>query len=706
VTLEELLADMPEISPGDLHLIEKAYSLSEEAHRPQLRKSGEPYFVHVAAVARILAQMGMDTATVAAGLLHDVVEDTDVGLQELEDRFGREVAMLVDGVTKIDGVADTDKMTEPEYLRKTINAMSHDVRVILIKLADRMHNMRTLGSLSPKRQQVIAQETMELFAPLATRLGMWGVKSELEELAFRYLEPEEFRIIAHRLQSNDQELNQFVERVAQQLQAALIGYGIQATIRSRPRNIYHIYKEMLTRSISLEETYDVRGIRILVEDKMACYQTLGILHQIWRPVPGKVNDYIGAPKDSFYQSLHTTVFHDQGSTFEVQIRTWEMDYRAEYGIAAYWRYKGDEFKRHMERPLAYLRSLIEPAQVEETPEAFLQSIIENIDSDRIYVLTPRGDILDLPRGATPIDFAYHIHTEVGDRCRAARVNGKLVPLDYTLQKGDQVQIYTAARGGPSLEWLEDSRGFVYTNRAKSKIHAWFRKQNREKLLAEGQAALLEKMEQFGLPAENLEALLVNTKFESLDDLYEAIGQGRIAAADVAVQALEQGMLHTEGGSESTQLPILGAAGYQVKLARCCHPTYGDSIAGYITRQAKVSVHRSECPVLNCKSNIHDRLIRLQWGARPKGQVFPVPVELRTLDRTGMMGDIGAVVASENINLSDVNISARNGQAIFHVTMEIDSYATLSRVLSKLESLDGVIEARRHVTVFGDTAPMR
>lgn len=349
MTLDELLAALPGLTPGESHMIVHAYAFAEEAHRPVRRKSGEPYFVHVASVAGILAQMGVDAATITAGLLHDVVEDTDHSLQEIKSLYGAEVAALVDGVTKIDTLQNNGRLTEPEYLRKTLLATRDDVRVLFIKLADRLHNMRTLGSLKPHRQIALSQETMELFAPLATRLGIWRIKSELEELAFRYLEPEHYRTLALRLQFNDRTLNHFIEHVQQQVETALQRNGIQATLYSRPRNLYHIYKDMAARGISLEESFDVRGIRIIVDDLLVCYQVLGILHQIWKPVPGKFNDYIGAPKDSFYQSLHTTVFHDQGSPFEVQIRTVEMDYRAEYGIAAYWRYKGEEFDRKVDR---------------------------------------------------------------------------------------------------------------------------------------------------------------------------------------------------------------------------------------------------------------------------------------------------------------------------------------------------------------------
>ncbi len=692
MTLQQLLTRMPNLTEAEQHRIRDAYQFSEEAHRPQKRKSGEPYFIHVAAVADILAALGLDTTTIIGGLLHDVVEDTRVSLDDIHLRYGDEVARLVDGVTKIDNSAE-----EAEFLQKTITAMSDDVRVILIKLADRLHNMRTLGSLKPTRQREIAQETMELFAPLATRLGIWAVKSELEDLCFQYLEPKAYATIRNKLLEQGDEIEAFYENIRTKLQPHLEQMAIEAKIVGRSHHLLGIWKDMKRRGISFEESYHIRGVRILVEKTMHCYSTLGIVHRVWKPVPGQFNDYIAAPKDSYYQSLHTTVFVDEGGPAEIQLRTYDMDYRADYGIAAYWRYKNDpNFNAQLERPMADLRSLIEPAQGESTAQRFVQAVIENIDSDRIYVFTPRGDIMDLPRGATPLDFAYHIHTEVGHRARAARVNGRLVTLDYALEKGDKVEIFNTNRGGPSLEWLDESRGYVHTNRARAALRAWFNRQNRRKLIESGRAALHDEMEKMGLSPQEEAHLLGYCDYENLDELLQDIGRGHVAPVDIVSEALTRSNAPAAVLPPTSNVPIIGARGYAVKLARCCNPQPGQDITGYVTQQGPVSIHNPDCHVLNHQPKLTERLIPVAWATRRQQDVFPEPVELLTLDRAGMMAEIGTVVANENINLSKVSIYSDNGQATFHITMEIDSYAALSRVLSKLEALEGVLKARRHV----------
>ncbi|MFP4322550.1 MAG: RelA/SpoT family protein [Anaerolineales bacterium] len=692
MTLQQLLTRMPALTEAEQNRIADAYHFSEEAHRPQKRKSGEPYFIHVAAVADILAALGLDTTTIISGLLHDVVEDTRISLEDIQTRYGGEVARLVDGVTKMDNGAG-----EAAFLQKTITAMSDDVRVILIKLADRLHNMRTLASLKPQRQREIAQETMELFAPLATRLGIWALKSELEDLCFQYLEPRAYATIHAKLQEQHAEIEAFYEHIRAQVLPHLAEMNMQADVVGRSHHLMGIWKDMKARGISFEESYHIRGARILVETPMDCYQVLGVIHQIWKPVPGQFNDYIAAPKDSYYQSLHTTVFFDTGGPAEIQIRTYDMDYRADFGIAAYWRYKNDpNFNAQLERPMAQLRSLIEPARDEDTPQRFVQSVIENIDTDRIYVFTPRGDILDLPRGATPLDFAYHIHTEVGHRARAARVNGRLVTLDYCLEKGDKVEIFTTKRGGPRLQWLDESRGFVHTNRARSALRAWFNKQNKRRLVENGRAALDEELTRMGVAANDAARLLGVSDHDRLEDLLRDIGRGDIAPADIISAALSRHSPPTQPVYPVGAVPIIGARGYTIKLARCCNPQPGQDIVGYITQQGHVSIHRTDCRILNTQPHLAERLIPVAWATPRTEGIFAVPVELETIDRAGMMGEIGLVVANENINLSKVSIYADNGLATFHITMEVDSYASLSRALSKLAALEGVLSARRSV----------
>lgn len=700
LSLEALFQLLPHLTEQEHRIIGDAYYFAEEAHRPQLRKSGEPYFVHVAAVAGILANLGMDTPTIVAGLLHDVVEDTNVSYHDIRALYGDEVAQLVDGVTKVDqltAAGQTLELTEAEYLRKTISAMNDDVRVIIIKLADRLHNMRTLGSLKPHRQVEIATETLDLFAPLASRLGIWEIKSELETLSFQYIDPQAYMVLSQRAAESDRQLEPYFERLAQELQQQLQTHHINAIIKRHQRNLYTIYQEMNQRHISFEKTYGVRSIRILVENTMQCYQTLGIVHQIWKPIPGEMQDHIATPKDNFYQSLHTAVYREGGASLRVQIRTFEMEDQANYGIVSVWRQRSDNggLQEKLTKRLAYLKELIEPAHTSDDPETFLRTVIENIDSSRIYIRTPRGDVIDLPRFATPIDFAYHIHTEVGHHCRAARVNGRLTPLDYLLQNNDEVEIYTTKRGGgPLLEWLDERMSYVCTNRAKSKMRAWFRAQPRHKLIAIGQPALEKKLQHFGLPSDNLEALRQESGYPTVEDMLAAIGMGQINAGDLVTQMVEKMSQPPSHTSEAQNPVIVGASGYKVRLARCCRPTYGDPIVGYINREAKLAVHKIDCPVLNKRPDIASQLIPIYWGQRLKPRVFPVPVELRTLDRAGIMGDIGATVAHENINMSQVNILTQNGYATFRLTMEVDSYASLSRLLTKIQALEGVLEVRR------------
>lgn len=705
MSLEQLLEMIPpDSTPGDRRLIERAYEMAQDAHKGQYRKSGEPYFIHCEAVAMILAEMKMDSPTIVAGLLHDVVEDTNITLPDLEKAFGLEVARLVDGVTKMDKAAAegmTAKEREAKYLQKTIISMNNDVRIILIKLADRLHNMKTLGSLKPARQRELAQETMELFVPLANRLGMWSFKAELEDLCFRYIEPEAYKFIAHHLQVFETESELFLKYIIEQLQAQLSKHNIQATITGRPKNIYSIYKKMERKNITFEETFDVRGIRVIVDEVLTCYLVLGLVHSIWRPVGGEFDDYIAAPKNNFYQSLHTAVYSDEHRTFEVQIRTWEMHTNAEYGIAAHWRYKEDSsYNEMVERRINYLRGLIEPSQVQEDAEEFVRSVIEDLDENRIYVYTPHGDVIDLPNGATPIDFAYQIHTEVGHRCRGAKVNGALVTLDYHLKSGEKVEIITTNRGGPSLEWLEDNLRFVRTNRARARIRDWFRKQGRESLIAAGREAMDAQLHQMGIEDSQYEDIRQITHYGSIDDMFVAIGEGYESAVQLVIKKLEASPVNNghhplEEVSKVHKTPVLGLRGYDVKMARCCNPQVGDEIIGYITRQATVTVHRADCTnIRNRQGNITDRLIAVRWGRRPEGNIIKTPVVIVAVDRAGLMADIGSIAAKENINMTNVRISSGDGMATFNLTMEIEDYATLSRVLKQIAALDSVVDAHR------------
>jgi GTP pyrophosphokinase len=722
VDTEPIFKNLPNLTLSDHQMIERAYQRAAEAHEGQTRKSGEPYLIHCVAVATMLSELHMDAPTISAALLHDVVEDTPVTLEDIEKEFGAEVAKLVDGVTKIEKLpTNVDKMRggkaggrESEYLRKTFLTMGNDIRVILIKLADRLHNMRTLGYLSPEKQQRMARETMDLFAPLANRLGIWQMKWELEDLSFRYLNPVKYKEIASKIDERRADREKYMQRVRDSLQKELVAGGIQAKISARPKHIYSIYRKMERKRVPFEEIYDVRAVRIVVSDKPTCYQVLGIIHSLWRPIPGEFDDYIAAPKDNFYQSLHTAVLDHDGKTLEVQIRTPDMHEHAEYGVAAHWRYKeGVSRDDQFERRLVYLRRLMEDVSDEvgkQDPDAFIDAIKSDVFEDRVYAFTPKGDIVDLPGGATPVDFAYHIHTDIGHRCRGARVNGQLVNLDYKLRSGDRVEILTAKRGGPSLDWLNPNLGYANTNRSKAKIRGWFRKQDREKNIVLGREVVTKELKRLGLETMALDGIASMFNYQRTDDFLANVGYGDITGAQIAQRVLVLDADHKKDTAvlANTQEPlshpismsegidIMGDSGMLINLGRCCNPAQGDAIVGYITRGRGVTVHRADCTnVIN--STEYERFINVSWG-RATGKTYRVPVTVVAYDREGLMRDIGAVVANESINISNLNITIKQSVATFYMTMEIENTAQLMRVLAKIEQLSNVIEARRRTSM--------
>lgn len=718
--LDPIFKNLPALTPVDRQFVIRAYQRAFKDHDGQKRASGEPYIVHCLAVAQILSELRLDPPTLAAGLLHDVVEDTSTTLEALESEFGIEVSRLVDGVTKLDKLpTDTAAMRggkagnrEAETLRKIFLAMGNDIRVVLVKLADRLHNMRTLGYLSAEKQIRMARETMEIFAPLANRLGIWQMKWELEDLAFRYLNPDKYKAIARELAERRTDREKYMERVKARLVKELAANGIQAQISARPKHIYSIYRKMERKGLrSVDEVYDIHAVRVMVTEKVACYQVLGIVHNMWRPIPAEFDDYIAAPKNNFYQSLHTAVVDEEGKTLEVQIRTPDMHEHAEYGVAAHWRYKeGTNQDSAFEERIRYLRKLIE-AVSEDTKanaEEFVHAMKSDVFENRVYVFTPRGDVIDLPAESTPIDFAYHIHTDIGHQCRGARVNGVQVSLDYKLKSGERVEIITAKRGGPSLDWLNPNLGYVHTTRAANKIRAWFKKVDREKNIALGRDVVERELKRLGLTAMPREALAGLFNFPKVEDFLSCVGYGDITGAQIATKVLEterkaareaalneltptvehsKGPVHAGDG-----IDIMGDTGMLITLGRCCNPVRGDNIVGYITRGKGVTVHRADCTnVIN--SSETERFIKVNWGSSVE-KSYPVPVIIVAYDREGLMRDVGTVIANENINMSNVNISTRNSVATFLVTMEMESLAQLSRVLAKIEQLPNVIEARR------------
>ncbi len=726
--LEALLTALPDIKPNEADLVTAAYYRAESAHAGQSRKSGEPYFTHCVAVASILADMKMDAETIAAGLLHDVAEDSDVTVDDLRAEFGTPIAKLVDGVTKLKNLpiknmpagADTRRSSavnrEMEYIRKMLLTMGDDVRVVLVKLADRLHNMRTLGYMTAEKQRAVSRETMDIFAPLANRLGIWQMKWELEDLSFRYLNPDAYRSIAKALDERRDEREQYVGRIKERLTAELRKARItDVTITARPKHIYSIYSKMNKKALPLEQIYDIRGMRVLVNELAECYLALGIVHNLWRPIPGEFDDYIANPKDNFYRSLHTAVHDAQGKTVEVQIRTWEMHEDAEYGIAAHWRYKeGDNGHDHaFEQRLAYLRRLMEFGPEVNDASQFVDTVKSEVFQDRVYSVTPNGDIIDLPVGATPIDFAYHIHTDIGNRCRGAKVNGRLAPLNYKLRMGDQVEILTAKRGGPSMDWLNTDLDYAVTNRARTKIRHWLRKQNREKHIVMGREVLERELKRLGvLEKVTFESVARLLGHEKLDEFLAAIGAGDVTGSQITNRVLEeerrksaaslsdQDLLkpktRPKGANIAKGVSIMGAGGLLVNLARCCSPMPGDDIIGYITRGRGVTVHRGECPNIHAMRET-ERLIDVSWGGEEEEQRYLVPVEVVAYDREGLLREISTIIADQRVNIASVEVSTRNHIATLNLQLEIASNQQLTRILSKIDVVPNVVEARRRNT---------
>ncbi|HEX7620277.1 MAG TPA: bifunctional (p)ppGpp synthetase/guanosine-3',5'-bis(diphosphate) 3'-pyrophosphohydrolase [Anaerolineales bacterium] len=731
LSLQDLLNQLPDYyTIADRELIQHAYRLAEKAHEGQKRASGEPYVNHCLAVAAILAEYSMPADIIAAGLLHDTVEDTSIKYDELRRDFGEGVANLVQGVTKLtqlprvsrgehqeEALRKSDEASvqieadaarrnrkrdlATETLRKTFLAMDSDVRVVLIKLADRLHNMRTLGAFPEPKRRRIAQETLDIFAPLANRLGIWQIKWELEDLSFRYTKPEKYKEIAEQLAERRESREAEIQEISKAISKLVATSGINIEISGRSKHIYSIYHKMIEKGKSFDLVRDVRGIRLIVPDVAACYTVLGLIHTHWRPIPGEFDDYIAAPKDNFYQSLHTVIIYDDGKPVEVQIRTHEMDENAEIGIAAHWRYKEGGGRGKYDERINWLRRVMEWKQDVDDAAEFVDSMKTDVFKDRVYIFTPHGDIIDLPAGSTPIDFAYHVHTTVGDRCRGAKVNNKLVPLDYTLKTGEQVEILTAKQGGPSRDWLNPNLGLVRTQRARSKIKAWFKKQNREQNVTQGKEILEHEIQRLGLAEldENgLKDLALNYG-RTPEELYDAIGCGDLTIGRVVNKLLEAKesddiLVVVPASSESVlteAVTVLGLKGLLTAMARCCNPTPGDEIIGYITRGHGATIHRQDCPnILRIKDR--ERLVKVSWGENVR--TYPVPIRIRAFDRQGLMGDITTLLNSESVNIVDVQVGVSKNLADLRLVIEVRDINQLSRMLARIENLPNVLEAQR------------
>jgi GTP diphosphokinase / guanosine-3',5'-bis(diphosphate) 3'-diphosphatase len=722
--LEPLLAIHRGAHPKvDARLLQRGYDLAEQRHRGQLRKSGDPYITHPLAVATILAELGMDTTTLVAALLHDTVEDTGLSLDEIRDQFGPEVAHLVDGVTKLDRVK-FGAAAEAETIRKMVVAMARDPRVLVIKLADRLHNMRTLRFLPPVKQERKARETLEVLAPLAHRLGMNTVKWELEDLAFATLYPKRYdeivRLVAERAPSRDTYLHEVVDRVNVDLREG----SIKATVTGRPKHYYSIYQKMIVRGREFADIYDLVGIRVLVENERDCYATLGVIHANWQPVPGRFKDYIAMPKFNMYQSLHTTVIGPGGKPVELQIRTQGMHRTAEYGIAAHWKYK--EIKNAdvsdpsaVSDEMGWLRQLLDWQREAQEPEEFLDSLRFDLGASEVYVFTPKGDVVALPTESTPVDFAYAVHTEIGHRCIGARVNGKLVALESALDNGDTVEIFTskAENAGPSRDWL----AFVKSPRARTKIRQWFARERREDAIDAGKTSLSRAMRKASLPMQRLlggEALLTIARDMHLTDisaLYAAVGESHISAQTV-VQKLVTQLGGVEGAvediaetavpttpaerqtsrrsSSSAGVTVKGVSDVWVKLARCCTPVPGDEILGFVTRGGGVSVHRRTCTNAASLLDQADRLVEVEWAPSAES-TFVVSIQVEALDRHRLLSDVSRVLSDESVSILSAAVNTnRDRVAVSKFTFEMAEAKHLGHLLRAIRNVDGVYDVYR------------
>ncbi len=697
------------LPPEKLALLESAYNFAEKAHEGQLRISGEPYLEHPIQTAIILAELQLDVNSLAAALLHDVPEDCEIPLSDIEVTFGAEIAKLVDGVTKLSklSLSGDDAFTstsgqQTENLRKMLVAMAEDIRVVFIKLADRLHNMRTLDVLPPEKQHRIARETLEIYAPLSHRLGIWELKWQMEDLSFRYLEPEKYRKVARLITARRAQRESVIAQVIQILGTEFDKIGLKAEISGRPKHIYSIHQKIERYAAlgkNFDNIHDLLAIRVLVEAIPDCYSAVGFIHNLWRPLPGDFDDYIANPKPNGYQSLHTVVMYGV-TPLEIQIRTYEMHHIAGFGVAAHWRYKeGKKKDIHFEEKIGWLRQLIEWRRDLSGAEEFLESVKTDVLIDQVFAYTPKGEIKDLPKGATPLDFAYRIHTEMGHRCIGARVNGKLVPLNYQLKNGDLVDIMTT-RGNkkPSLDWLNPQLGFIRTSHAREKIRQWFRKQERTENIERGRELLEKEMRRLGIKLSSREELAKLFKYDDLDDFLAAIGYGGISTHQIAVKLSAQ--QEQPKGITGATLPkqtvpavnVLGVGDMLTRLAECCHPVPGDKIVGYITRSRGVSIHRQDCYNI-IHEDEKERLVSVDWGYTDA--LYPVNIRVEVWDSVGVMRDITTIVAEEKINIAAAS-SVRHDDhtATEYFTLETNGLAQLSRILGKIEGARGVISVTR------------
>lgn len=708
MNFEQILEKAKQYLPPDkLNLVQEAYDFSIKAHEGQLRLSGEPYIEHPLQVALTLAELQLDASSLAAALLHDVPENCGIPLIDIETRFGPEVAKLVDGVTRLGKIswAGEDiarRESQAKNLRKMLVAMAEDIRVVFIKLADRLHNMQTLHVMPPQKQRSIAQETMEIYAPLAHRLGIWELKWQLEDLSFRYIEPEKYKQIAKLLAARRVQRENFITQVIQMLTEEFERAGLKADISGRPKHIFSIYDKMTKYEAvgkRFDDIHDLLAVRVLVSTVSDCYNALGIIHTLWHPLPDEFDDYIANPKPNGYQSLHTAVMCLGTTPLELQIRTYEMHHIAEYGVAAHWRYKeGETGDIRFEERISWLRQLIDWHREFSGAEEFLESVKTDIFNDQVFVYTPKGEIKDLPRGSTPLDFAYRVHTELGHHCVGAKVNGKLVPLNYKLSNGDVVEVMTIKGGkGPSQDWLRPNLGYVNTSSAREKIRQWFKKQKRHENIERGRELLDKELKRLGIKVAERDGLAKLFKYDDLDDFLAAIGYGGISAHTVVMKLVSQTeptrvVAPTTAKIAPTIIKVLGAGDMLTRLGECCHPVPGEAIIGYITRSRGVTVHKRTCPnVIHEREK--ERLIEVEWGQAEA--VYPAKVQVEAWDRVGLVRDLTAIVAEEKVNIASVSFANRDDHTTSTLfNLETKGLAQLSRIMEKIESVRGVISVNR------------
>lgn len=715
--LENIINKVKKYNPDvDYQLIEKSFKLADKKHDGQFRKSGDPFIFHPLGVADIVTDMKLDTISIVCSILHDIIEDTDVELSHVKKEFGKSAAVIIDGLTKINKISfKTVEEEQAENLRKMIIAMSEDIRIILIKLADRLHNMRTLDALSPKRQKIKAKETLDIFVPLAHRLGMSQLEGELEDLSFRYLYPKKFNEIVNMVEQKQKERETQINKTIDILNDKLRNFKIKAEITGRAKNFYSVYMKITKRGVIFDEIYDLTAVRVIVDDLKDCYGTLGIIHSLWKPIPGKFKDYIANPKFNLYQSLHTSVIGPGGKPIEIQIRTWSMHKTAEYGIAAHWKYKEGKIKddKEFEERISWLREMLQWQKELSDPKDFMESLRLDLFHDEVFVFTPKGDVVRLPLGSTPIDFAYHIHTDVGHSCIGAMVNNRMVSLERPLRSGDIVEILTSKTiGKPSRDWLN----IVKTARAKSKIKQWFRRREREEDRNTGRDLLSKNLRKQGLSLQSVDQdilLEISQKFgfENIDTLFSQIGAGKLSAYQVTTKIINAISKSVEPEEETIKpgeiikeevergytksVVVSGMEDLLIRLSRCCNPVPGDDIIGYITRGRGISVHRTDCPNIQNLSQDAERFIEVMWDLT-KPSLFKVEIGIDAIDRINLLRDITEVISDYNLNITNIVVKRKESEneVTIRLILEIGDVILLNKLLDDIKNIDSIYDSYR------------